>query len=463
MRVDARSPGIRRTINPPGVPVLPGSSAAVVAGGFVFTGSMLAFGPDLRLHPESLIDGDAVPTADPIELQSAVLMRNLHTTLSAAGSDIGRDVMRIWQWVKTPYPSDDEYARGPIAWPRFPAGDGYVRVARTMLDSLRTSTGIGVKELPLAGGCFAVEVLAALPRTDEAKEGFPDDEADATLPFVSTIRLGDWVTTCAGASDMRGDWKSSVHLGEPSLVAVDARVNPYIWLGSEIEVQTQWTLSRLAAAAKRAGTDLQKCVYADVTLCDPSDYQGFERIWRRWFPVDPPARKLTTGARIVVKGVRVEIALLLSSATSMLERATIEVGTVAPPVGHAPHAVRIGDLLFISTRLPLDANCTVPMRLRPHNGREFLQRTAYEQAKAALQSLSGICDSAGTEIANVCKVQMFMDDLHHLPEVLEAWAEIFPRNPPALAVMGMGGGQPLLAPHALVQVDAIAWVPPASV
>jgi enamine deaminase RidA (YjgF/YER057c/UK114 family) len=149
---------------------------------------------------------------------------------------------------------------------------------------------IGIRRLPLSEGCFAVDVLVVLPRDGQAKQGFPDKEADITLPFVSTIRFGDWVTTAAGASDFRGDWKSPIHLGELSLVAVDARVNPYIWLGSEIEAQTEWTLVRLDAAAERAGTHLQWCIHADVTLCDPSDYQGFERVWRRWFPVDQIAQ-----------------------------------------------------------------------------------------------------------------------------------------------------------------------------
>ncbi len=452
--------GMRRAVNPQGVPVLPGSSAAVVAGGFVFTGSMLAFGPDLRLHLASRVNRDSVPEADPLELQAAVLMQNLRATLGAAGSDIGRDVLRIWQWTTARYPSNEDYEFGPIVWPPFHSGDGYARVAKTMLDSLRTSTGIGVRQLPLSDGCFAVDVLAVLPRDGEVKQGFPDNEADDVLPFVSTIRFGDWVTTAAGPSDFRGDWKASIRAGEPSLVAMDARVNPYIWLGSEIEAQTEWTLSRLAAAAQRAGTDLQRCVYADVTLCHPSDYQGFDRVWRRWFPAGPPARKVTTGARIVVKGVRVEIALFMSSIDSTLEREAIEVGSVAPPIGHAPHAVRVGELLFVSTRLPLDATHSVPTRLRRDDGQRFLKRTAYEQAKEVLQDLSQICDAARTEIANVCKAQIFMDDLDHLPDLLDAWAETFPNDPPALAVMGMGGGQPLLAPHAMLQLDAIAWVPP---
>lgn len=448
----------RCAINVEGIPVLPGSSAAVIAGEYVFTGSFLAFGEDLRLSDSASSDEEAVPRHDPLESQSRVLMDNLGAVLRVAGADIGRDVVRIWQWVTADYPADDEYRRGPIVWPSFHPGDGYVRVAREMMDSVRTSTGIGVRQLPLDGGMLAVEVMAALPDGDSTKAGHPAAKA-SPLPFVSTVSHGGMVTTAAGASDFGEGWSSATAPGEPSLVALDARVNPYIWLGEEIVAQTEWTLARLQQSAERAGTDLAACIHAEVTLLDPSDYPGFERVWSRWFPTNPPARRLTTGTRIVVKGVRVEIALTLA-AKQATRRPVPVAADVVPPVGTAPHGMRAGDLLWISSRLPLDQRGVVPKTIRESGSRRFLDRPAYEQTRMVLEDLRAICESGGSSLADVVKVQLALADLRHLPDALQAWQEVFPVGPPALSATGMGGPQPLLAPGACVQLDAISWVPP---
>ena len=45
--------------------------------------------------------------------------------------------------------------------------------------------------------------------------------------------------------DWTGDFLSPVHLGEPSGLAKEARVNPYFWYGSEIEKQTEYVLWKL--------------------------------------------------------------------------------------------------------------------------------------------------------------------------------------------------------------------------
>ena len=91
-----------------------------------------------------------------------------------------------------------------------------------------------------------------------------------------------------GATDFAGDWMGERHMGEPSMIAPSARVNPYIWLGSEIEAQTRYTLEVLAQLAEAAGSSLSRCVKADVTLTHPADFAGMDRVWREFFPDDPP-------------------------------------------------------------------------------------------------------------------------------------------------------------------------------
>lgn len=449
--------GARRVIVPSEVPVLPGSSAAVAAGGLVFTGSMLPMDADHRLHPAAVVDSDAVPGSDPLELQSEVLLGHLRETLAAAGCNVGTDVVRIYQWAPARYDANlDVLSDG--AWPRFHPADGYVRAASRVLDGVRTSTGIGVRQLPVADALFAVEVVAVQPQPGVVKQGYAEGDSERVLPFVSTVGAGDWVTLSAGPSDFKGDWMSSVSMGEPSFLAPQARPNPYIWLGSEIEAQTEYTLQRLARAAESAGTSLDRCVHADVTLAHASDFAGFERVWRRWFPHRPPARNLATGARLVIKGGRVEVGATCLTRDAKIEPVRIE--ATLPPHGHAPDGVRAGELLFISTRMPIDASGRVPPRMRPDPARSWFNRApARDQVRQVLDELAVVCAAAGTSLRHVCKVQAFLSDLEHLPEFLDCWRDAFPERPPALAVMGMGGAPALLAPHAIVMAGAIAWVP----
>jgi enamine deaminase RidA (YjgF/YER057c/UK114 family) len=393
----------------------------------VFTSGFMA--------PEPLGDQANPFVTDELELQSRYVLGELGTALAAAGVDIARDVIRIWQWVPAPYPSDADFAVGPDVWPRF-HGTSYARVAKeVMTDFRRASTGVGVRALPVPSARLAVDLIAI----DGEKVAFDLDGAVAERGvYAPATRLGDWVFLAGfGATDFKGDWLSSVHMGEPSLVAPEARVNPYLWLGSEIEAQTDYTLERLAKLAELAGSSLERCIRADVVLGHPSDYYDFDRVWRRWFPHDPPARTLVTGARMVVKGVRVEVALVLLASDSPLERVVVTTEDA--------HAVRAGDFLFVSTQLPAP---------------RFASGDARRQADALLDRLARTCEAGGTSLANVCKVQALFRDLSRLPDVFENWRAAFPSAPPALTALEAGGSDPLLLPGAELQLDAIAYVPP---
>jgi enamine deaminase RidA (YjgF/YER057c/UK114 family) len=248
-------------------------------------------------------------------------------------------------------------------------------------------------------------------------------------------------------------------MGEPSMVAPDARVNPYLWLGSEIEAQIEYTLERLAQLAEQAGTSLDRCVKADVNLLHPSDFLGMDNVWRRWFPDNPPARTVTTGSRIVVKGIRAEIALTLLAGDSQIDLRTIETPGAPEPIGHQPQAMQAGEFLFVSTQLPVDSGGGVPAHLlRSALGTSYTD-AARAQTDVLLENVAAICEAAGSSLRNVCKVQSFLADLCALPAALESWREAFPVDPPAFSAVGMGGPDPLLVPGAELQLDVIGYVP----
>jgi 2-iminobutanoate/2-iminopropanoate deaminase len=80
-------------------------------------------------------------------------------------------------------------------------------------------------------------------------------------------------------------------------------------VGSTVQEQTRQCLTNIRAILEAAGSSLDRVVSATVILVDPGDFAGMNEEWRRWFPVDPPARQ---GARLplAMPGLRLSVAAI---------------------------------------------------------------------------------------------------------------------------------------------------------
>ena len=85
-------------------PLMP-YSPAIKAGGWVFFAGQLASDFKDGLAPEAGGDGRNPNVDNQLELQSRFVMQNLKKTADAAGIDIGKDLVRIYQWFTSPYPT----------------------------------------------------------------------------------------------------------------------------------------------------------------------------------------------------------------------------------------------------------------------------------------------------------------------------------------------------------------------
>lgn len=437
-------------------PLMP-YSPIIKAGGWVFTAGQLATDFVTGVAPEARPTPGLPHYQDPLELQSRYMMRNIADTLAAAGVDIATDVMRIYQWFVSPHPTLDELAAGNT-WPQMSITP-YLNVRNEFIQSKRpASTGMVCRELMIKDTIVEVDVIAFEPIPGQEKQefGVPEGLPAPLAGYSPAVRWGDWVFLAGEIPvDWQGDYMSDRHMGEPSALAPEARINPYLWYGSDMEAQTEYTLQKLAAIAEAAGSRLENCVKATVYIGHPSDFAAMEKVWKRWFPVDPPARVVIPQMGLGGKGSRVEIAMKLLADDASISKETIETSGAPEPTVHEPQAVKAGNFLFFSSVLPTDGT-GVPASTKRHPEFPWYGEPEVMQMEFMLENIDAVCAAAGTSVANICRRQAFHDDLTYFQTMISRWGKAFPKDPPASTTMKVG---PLQVPGAHLLLDLIGYVP----
>jgi 2-iminobutanoate/2-iminopropanoate deaminase len=76
---------------------------------------------------------------------------------------------------------------------------------------------------------------------------------------------------------------------------------------STIEGQTRVALENTKAVLEAAGTNMANVVKCTVFLVNVADFQAMNRVYREFFPKDPPARSTVAVAALVVPTAKIEI------------------------------------------------------------------------------------------------------------------------------------------------------------
>jgi 2-iminobutanoate/2-iminopropanoate deaminase len=109
-------------------------------------------------------------------------------------------------------------------------------------------------------------------------------------------------------------------------------------------------------------------------------------------------------------------------------------------VGPYSHAVRSGDLLFLSGQTPLD----------PATGK-LVEGSVGEQARQCLKNLQAVCAAAGASLEQAVRCGIYVTDMGTFGEVNEAYATFFAEPQPARSTIGVAA----LPLGAQVEIDAI--------
>jgi 2-iminobutanoate/2-iminopropanoate deaminase len=81
------------------------------------------------------------------------------------------------------------------------------------------------------------------------------------------------------------------------------------FVGGDIGEQTERVLLNLKTILEAAGSSLDKVVKVTVFLTDIRDFEGMNKVYRKFFPRDPPARSTVEVSRLAIDA-RVEIEMV---------------------------------------------------------------------------------------------------------------------------------------------------------
>ncbi len=428
-------PGLEAGVPKPLMPYSP----AMKGGDWVFIAGQIASDFETGLAPEVREAIETNPFLhDELELQSRYVLNNLANTIAATGCDIREDMVRIWQWLVTDHPDPADFAAGHNAFDI--SMEPYLRVRRDVVgDACPPSSELAIRELLCFGTKVEVDMICIADGQSSQSIAMPDDLGRVSEGHHAGLRHGDWVFLAAqNAQDMPGDAVAS-HLDSP------------------VERQTHYVLERLNRMAEAAGTSLENTVKADVYIGHPQDFADMDRVWRKWFPNNPPARVVIPYLGMKHGGSRVEVALTLLADDAGLSREIVETSEAPEPLGHEPQAVKVGDLLFFSTQMAFDSSGQLAPGMVRNPAFPWYGSPAQAQMRYMMGNINAICEAAGTSVDQIVRRVCFHSDFQWFAESIAEWASYFPDDKPASTTLRLGG--PLVVPGADTLLDLIAYVP----
>ena len=110
----------------------------------------------------------------------------------------------------------------------------------------------------------------------------------SSLPLSQAIKIGNLVFTSG-------------------MTARDPKGGHFI--GGDIEGQTERVILNLKAVLEAAGSSLDKVVKVTVFLTDMRDFDGMNKVYRKFFPEEPPARSTIEVSKLAIDA-RVEIEMV---------------------------------------------------------------------------------------------------------------------------------------------------------
>lgn len=121
-------------------------------------------------------------------------------------------------------------------------------------------------------------------------------------------------------------------------------------------------------------------------------------------------------------------------------RSVIHTDAAPKAIGTYSQAIRVGETVYLSGQIPLD----------PASG-ELVSGDIKAEIRRAFDNLKAVCERAGGSLDGLVKLNIYLTDLAHFPDVNATMAELFNEPYPARAAIGVAQ----LPRGARVEVDGV--------
>lgn len=416
-------------------------SAAVRFGEFCFVSGIRATNGHDVLLPEARAIAGLPFHSSPAELQARVVLERLSGVMNALGGSL-EDGVYIEQF----FTSKNHF-------------EPYRSVGRQYLPEDRPpSTALPCGALSAVDAVLEVDLTAILTEDHSVRRRISTDDSPKVLgSYAQGVRVRDWIFL-AGATPADHTRTSAAYPGAVgTAMAPEARIDPNLWYGSPIERQVEYIMAKKQAAVlEAADSSLERVVKADVYLSHmEEDLRGFHRAWESLFGERAPATTVTPVEGFGSAGSRVEIGIVALAEGSELDLERIHVPSLPPAVGPYPHAVRAGDLLFVSTMIAADERGLVD-RARPTAASRNSRPQIIDELEYCMSSLEAICSAGGTTLDNVLRRKNYFTDVTDLFAADTVMRGTWMDAPPASTNVGVTG--PHAVPGARLSMDVVAAV-----
>jgi 2-iminobutanoate/2-iminopropanoate deaminase len=224
----------------------------------------------------------------------------------------------------------------------------------------------------------------------------------------------------------------------------------------DMRAQTEQTLSNMAIVLRESGGSLADLVQGQVTLTDWHAYLDYNEVYNRHVHEPFPTRTTLQGG-LGRAGLLIEIEsiaalstprLTIDSATPQIGRSILQrrddvvyTDQLAPGGAAYAQGVRVGDLMFVSGQVSIDAQ-----------GHLIGSGDIYAQTRQTLVNLQTILRLADLDLDDVVKTTVMLTDWRHYAAYNEVYQTFFHAPYPARTTVGGS----LARPGALIEIEAIA-------
>jgi enamine deaminase RidA (YjgF/YER057c/UK114 family) len=203
-------------------------------------------------------------------------------------------------------------------------------------------------------------------------------------------------------------------------------------------------------------SDLGTVLKIEAHLVDAQDFIEFKRVWKEYFPKDPPARTtVEVGDTLPFPNARLCIDAVALAGNSKLVRQALN-DTEADDsltAEWASHAVRAGNLVFCSAFPASDFKNGLAVGKPP--GFPNYGSNAEMQAEYIFSRMNRVLAQVGTSLENAIESQLYEPDLLNFHDVDGIWVKYMPLPPPRSSM----GVKSLILPGALCAANLTILIP----